>query len=181
MELENFRLEDQGQSQKTEALTIVQHVSITPQMMELIKQALTTTLKNNPELIREPFFQLLSSDKMLKEGLLSLIGERSSTVNEASTLPDRIQVAKLDDIHTAIVQIFSDIHYLKSVILRPISNGISVVFIHTNEDRVKALHEIQERLMRLEDMFVEINFEPSIIHQLDNSEVFSGRKINFMS
>jgi hypothetical protein len=63
--------------------------------------------------------------------------------------------------------------FLESIILNPISGGYHIAFIHTLEDRVRALQVIEELLSRIQDLYPTINFEPTILHITDTESYSS--------
>jgi hypothetical protein len=63
--------------------------------------------------------------------------------------------------------------FLESIILNPIANGYHIAFIHSFEDRVKALQEIEQLLSSIQDRYPTLNFEPTILHITDTESYSS--------
>lgn len=144
-----------------------------PLRRRLIRQSLTlqNELRKQQQITKdlkkmksEEFQRLVRSE--VKKALNDVINSRLTKDGELERLVTYLQTG------------MSKIDYLDSIILNPITGGISIAFIHTIEDRVKALTEITKFFATLEEDFPDTNFEPSLFHTSDiDIRKMQGRRV----
>ncbi len=156
-----------------QALEIKQRVNLTPEMLELLQTSIDSYLRTNPNLIPSVVLKLLASDDNFQNQLADLI------LPKCQERLGKLQATDLGNVEKEAINLFSDIKYLEYIVIRPLHEAVSIAFVHSNVDRVQALSEIQDRLMKLEDLFDGIDFDPLILHVSDRPEELTGRKIKF--